>query len=45
MFAAVGNHVNGLHRDRIGGLSLPDDLEAGDFRVLPADVAEQVFVA
>jgi 16S rRNA pseudouridine516 synthase len=25
MFAAVGNHVNALHRDRIGGLDLPGD--------------------
>lgn len=34
MFAAVGNHVTSLHRDRIGGLSLPDDLEPGGWRVL-----------
>lgn len=43
MFAAVGNHVNALHRDRIGGLALPDDLEPGDYRVLPAEIAETVF--
>ncbi|MDO9078646.1 MAG: pseudouridine synthase, partial [Brevundimonas sp.] len=24
MFAAVGNHVEGLHRERVGGLALPD---------------------
>ena len=34
MFAAVGNHVETLHRDRIGGLDLPDDLEAGRYRVM-----------
>src|SRR3954469_2941458 len=34
MFAAVGNHVTGLHRDRIGGLSLPSDLDAGAWQVL-----------
>lgn len=34
MFAAVGNHVNALHRDRIGGLDLPSDLPAGGFRAL-----------
>lgn len=34
MFAAVGNHVEALHRDRIGGLDLPDDLAAGAFRRL-----------
>lgn len=43
MFAAVGNHVVDLHRDRIGGLILPDDLEPGAHRVLPAATAEQVF--
>ena len=43
MFAAVGNHVTALHRDRIGGLSLPDDLAVGDYRVLPAETAELVF--
>jgi len=34
MFAAVGNHVTALHRDRIGALALPDDLEPGQFRLL-----------
>jgi 16S rRNA pseudouridine516 synthase len=34
MFAAVGNHVEALHRDRIGALDLPDDLAPGEFRVL-----------
>lgn len=29
MFAAVGNHVEALHRDRIGALDLPADLEIG----------------
>lgn len=45
MFAAVGNHVTGLHRDRIGGLALPDDLAAGEHRVLEAATAEKVFEA
>jgi 16S rRNA pseudouridine516 synthase len=34
MFAAAGNHVVGLHRDRIGGLDLPGDLEPGRYRIL-----------
>lgn len=34
MFAAVGNHVTALHRDRIGELDLPDDLKPGQYRVL-----------
>ncbi|MDQ3268665.1 MAG: rRNA pseudouridine synthase [Pseudomonadota bacterium] len=39
MFAAVGNHVEALHRSRIGGLAL-DDLPAGEWRALDAaDVA------
>jgi 16S rRNA pseudouridine516 synthase len=33
MFAAVGNHVDALHRERIGGLGL-DGLPAGEWRVL-----------
>jgi 16S rRNA pseudouridine516 synthase len=40
MFAAVGNHVTALHRDRVGGLALPDDLPAGQYRILgQADLA------
>ena len=40
MFAAVGNHVAALHRDRVGGLVLPDDLPAGQYRILnDADLA------
>lgn len=39
MFAAVGNHVEGLHRERVGGLALPDDLAPGDWRLLdPAQI-------
>jgi len=40
MFAAVGNHVVALHRDRIGVLDLPDDLAPGEWRILTAE--EQV---
>ncbi len=40
MFAAVGNHVTALHRDRIGGLALPDDVAPGAWRILtPAEQA------
>lgn len=39
MFAAVGNHVEALHRSRVGGLTL-DGLEAGKWRPLDsADIA------
>ena len=43
MFAAVGNHVTGLHRDRIGGLALPDDLQSGDWRALSPEEQASVF--
>lgn len=43
MFAAVGNHVVGLHRERIGGIALPDDLAPGEHRILTAAQAEDVF--
>lgn len=34
MVAAVSNRVEGLHRSRIGGVSLPDDLAPGQWRWL-----------
>jgi 16S rRNA pseudouridine516 synthase len=34
MFAALGNHVEALHRDRIADLALPADLPPGQYRVL-----------
>ena len=40
MFAAVGNHVEALYRDRIGALSLPVDLGPGQHRKMSAaDIA------
>lgn len=42
MFAAVGNHVESLHRSRIGGLSLRD-LPAGQWRALDAGDIETLF--
>jgi 16S rRNA pseudouridine516 synthase len=43
MFAAAGNHVLDLKRTTIGGLRLPDDLEAGDWRVLEPEELASVF--
>lgn len=43
MFAAVGNHVEGLCRVRIGGLSLPADLAPGEWSVLSVAQVELVF--
>jgi 16S rRNA pseudouridine516 synthase len=37
MLAAVGNRVEGLHRSRIGGLVLPEDLAPGQWRWLTAE--------
>ncbi len=34
MFAATGNHVMELHRERLGGLSLPDDMAPGQWKLL-----------
>jgi 16S rRNA pseudouridine516 synthase len=45
MFAAVGNHVEGLHRERVGGLALPDDLAPGDWRLLDPAQIDAIFAA
>ncbi len=42
MFAAVGNHVETLHRECVGGLSL-QDLPVGEWRVLQARDLVQLF--
>lgn len=34
MFAALGNRVTALHRERIGGLALDGGLQAGQWRIL-----------
>lgn len=44
MFAAVGNHVEALHRSRVGGLGL-DGLPEGDWRILDTDDVTQLFAA
>ncbi|NBB52398.1 pseudouridine synthase [Rhizobium sp. CRIBSB] len=43
MFAATGNHVAALHRERIGALALPDDLAPGDWRPLDQDQIALIF--
>jgi 16S rRNA pseudouridine516 synthase len=43
MFAAVGNHVEVLHRDRIGGLTLPGDLAPGAHRLMTAADRDALF--
>ena len=43
MFAAVGNHVTALHRDSLGGLTLPGDLAPGQWTVLDAADVARIF--
>ncbi|WP_293675770.1 pseudouridine synthase [uncultured Phenylobacterium sp.] len=43
MFAAVGNHVTALHRERIGGLDLPGEMEPGAWRALTVEEQAAVF--
>lgn len=43
MFAAAGNHVEDLHRVRLGGLSLPDDMATGQWKLLSAAQIALIF--
>lgn len=43
MFAATGNHVEALHRERLGGLTLPGDLAPGQWRLLGEDEIALIF--
>lgn len=43
MFAAVGNHVDALHRERVGGLTL-GDLPEGQWRALGEEDRARLFV-
>jgi 16S rRNA pseudouridine516 synthase len=43
MFAAAGNHVTALERDRVGGLPLPPDLGPGGYRLLGPDEVASIF--
>lgn len=43
MFAAVGNHVEALHRERLGGLTLPADMAPGQWRLMAAEEIARIF--
>lgn len=43
MFAATGNHVVDLHRERLGGLTLPEGMAPGDWRLLGDDEIGLIF--
>ncbi|RWR02654.1 16S rRNA pseudouridylate synthase [[Pantoea] beijingensis] len=44
MFAAVGNHVVALHRERIGAITLDSDLEPGEYRPLTLEEISSIVV-
>ncbi|GAM75437.1 ribosomal small subunit pseudouridine synthase A [Vibrio ishigakensis] len=43
MFAALGNRVEALHRERIGQITLDEDLEPGEYRDLSEDEIQAIF--
>ncbi len=43
MFAATGNHVEALHRERLGGLALPADMAPGAWTLLRAEEIALIF--
>ncbi|WRH62016.1 MAG: 16S rRNA pseudouridine(516) synthase [Fuscovulum sp.] len=43
MFAATGNHVDALHRESLGGLSLPGAMAPGDWRLLTQQEIALIF--
>lgn len=43
MFAATGNHVVELHRERLGSLSLPGDMAPGQWTLLGQDDTALIF--
>lgn len=43
MFAATGNHVEDLHRERLGGLSLPQGMGPGQWTLLGQDDIALIF--
>jgi 16S rRNA pseudouridine516 synthase len=45
MFAAVGNHVEALHRERFGALTIPADLEPGQWRLMTEAQVAAIFGA
>jgi 16S rRNA pseudouridine516 synthase len=43
MFAATGNHVDELHRERLGGLSLSEDTMPGQWKLLSKEEISLIF--
>ncbi|MBY4839549.1 16S rRNA pseudouridine(516) synthase RsuA [Pantoea sp. DY-15] len=42
MFAAMGNHVSALHRERIGDIELDEDLGEGEYRELTQQEVDSI---
>ena len=43
MFAAAGNHVETLHRERLGSLALPDSMAPGQWALLTEEEIASIF--
>lgn len=43
MFAALGNKVDALHRERIGSIELDEELEPGEYRYLSEDEINSIW--
>lgn len=43
MFAAAGNYAEALHRESLGGLSLPDGMAAGHWKLLRDEEVDLIF--
>jgi 16S rRNA pseudouridine516 synthase len=43
MFAAAGNPVTALHRESVGALALPAELESGAYRIATAEEVSALF--
>ena len=43
MFAAAGNHVEALHRECVGRLSLPASMAQGEWKILCEDEIASIF--
>ncbi|MCK9781740.1 16S rRNA pseudouridine(516) synthase RsuA [Proteus columbae] len=44
MFAAVGNHVSALHRERIGDITLDETLAEGEYRPLTEEEINSIYL-
>ena len=43
MFAALGNKVEALHRERIGEIEMDESLELGEYRYLAQEEVDSIW--